>query len=135
MPNSSRLLALACCFVACACSKKSEEAPPTKSETPVTSDTAGAGSPSPAASPAAAAGDPAPAAPGAGAGPKGGGTTIAQNDNGKVQVNDAGTVTTKRADGDTVVTGKDGVTKANGVVVDPKKGTVTIPGQGTYKTQ
>lgn len=84
------------------------------------------------AAPAQAAG--AAAAPGGSPGPVGGGKTIASNDVGKVQVNDAGAITAKRSDGDTVVKGKDGKTNANGVVVDPNKGTVSVPGKGTFQT-
>lgn len=61
-----------------------------------------------------------------------GGTVVAANGNGKVLVNDAGAVTAKRANGDTVTTNPNGVTTANGVVVDNKKGTVVVPGVGTF---
>jgi hypothetical protein len=60
-----------------------------------------------------------------------GGTVVAANGNGKVLVNDAGVVTAKRANGDSVTTTPTGVT-ANGVTVDNKKGTVVVPGVGTF---
>ena len=63
-----------------------------------------------------------------------GGTVVAANNNGKVLVNDAGVVTAKRANGDSVTTTPGGVTNANGVVVDGKKGTVVVPGVGTFAT-
>ena len=47
---------------------------------------------------------------------------------------DAGSVTAKNAEGSSVTTNKNGTTNANGVVVDPKKGTVTVPGVGTFAT-
>ncbi len=63
-----------------------------------------------------------------------GGSVVAANHNGKVLVNDAGVVTAKRANSDTVTTSPNGVTSANGVVVDGKKGTVVVPGVGTFTT-
>ena len=117
--------------VACTCSKKPEQA---ASEGVASAETTVA--PSATADNTAA---PTPAAAGAAApnegnaGPAGGGKTIAENSYGKVQANDAGSVTAKRGS-DSVTTGPGGVTKANGVVVDPKTGTVTVPGKGTFKT-
>ena len=43
-------------------------------------------------------------------------------------------VTAKNAEGSSVTTNKNGTTNANGVVVDPKKGTVSVPGVGTFAT-
>lgn len=116
---------------ACTCSKQPEQTAPegvASTETTV----------APSATPETAA-TPAPAAAGAAAptegnpGPVGGGKTIAENGYGKVQANDAGSVTAKRGS-DSVTTGPGGVTKANGVVVNPNTGTVTVPGKGTFKT-
>jgi hypothetical protein len=103
-----------------ACEKKPDAAPAAGTATAAAATTAAAAATTAAATTAAT---PLPA-----------GTVIAANNNGKVLVNDAGTLTAKRADGDSVTKDKNGVTNANGVVVDPKKGTVNVPGVGTFAT-
>jgi hypothetical protein len=120
------------------CEKKPDAAPTpgaatAAATTATTATTAAPGTPAAAAAGAAGKGAPGTAA-GAAVAPSPGGTVIAANNNGKVLVNDAGTVTAKRSDGDTVTKDKNGVTNANGVVVDPKKGTVSVPGVGTFAT-
>ena len=117
-----------------ACEKKTDSVPvPAAASaatpaTPTGASTAaapGAGGASPATGGAAA-------APRVAVGP--GGTVVAANDHGKVVVNDAGVLTARRADGDKVVVAPGGTTTANGVVVDSKKGTVVVPGVGTFAT-
>ena len=123
--------------VGCTCSKSDDGATRAAPSTTVAAEGAPVGAAAPGAAAPAAPAEAAPvaaAAPSGAAGPAGGGKTIASNDLGKVQVNDAGAVTAKRAGGDSVTTGRDGTTKANGVVVDPKKGTVSVPGKGTFQT-
>jgi hypothetical protein len=120
--------------VACTCSKQPDENPPTSAASAEATATVGAAADTATAGGTAAAAGPAETRSGVAAGPSGGGKTIAENAHGKVQVNDAGSVTAKRANGDSVVAGPGGVTKANGVVLNPQTGTVTIPGQGSFKT-
>jgi hypothetical protein len=116
-----------------ACDKKTDAAPATTAEAPATGAAAAA-----APGPAGAAGAPgaAGAKPGtaAGAAVAPSGTVIAANNHGVVTTNEAGVVTARRENGDKVVTNPNGVTNANGVVVDSKKGTVVVPGVGTFAT-
>lgn len=125
------MLCVAASLSLAACEKKSDSAA-----------APGAGSAAaPATAAATAAAAPGAAQPGATAvnaavtaqvGP--GGTVVAANNHGVVTVNDAGVVTARRENGDKVVTNPNGVTNANGVVVDSKKGTVVVPGVGTFAT-
>ena len=122
------LLAASLCIVAC--DKKTEAAPaPGASATPATTGAAATGA---AAASGAAATGAAGAAGATGVAVAPGGTVVAANNHGKVTVNDAGTVTAHRENGDNVVVNPNGVTTANGVVVDKKKGTVVVPGVGTF---
>lgn len=120
-----------------ACEKKPDAAPAPGASATEAAVGAGAAAAAPTGASAVAApgkGATGAAAGGAAATPAAGGTVVAANNNGKVLVNDAGTVTARRADGDSVTKDKNGVTNANGVVVDPKKGTVSVPGMGTFAT-
>lgn len=118
--------------IACTCGRKADDGQ-------TSTDAATTPAPVESATGAATKGTPATAeantpSPGPGsAGPTAGGKTVAENSYGKVQVNDAGATTMKRGS-DSVTTGPGGVTKANGVVMDPKKGTVSVPGMGNFKT-
>ncbi|MBI3206593.1 MAG: hypothetical protein HYZ29_33960 [Myxococcales bacterium] len=121
----------------CTCGKNDDSTARATASTAPSAESAPVGAAAPGAPAQAAGASPAPVAAGGPSGtpgPAGGGKTIASNEVGKVQVNDAGAITAKRADGDSVTKGRDGTTKANGVVVDPSKGTVSVPGKGTFQT-
>ena len=130
------LMTLGACWlaIACTCSKKPDDSPSKSVASAEPSAASGTTVETAAASGAPAAAGEASSGSGAAVGPAGGGKIVAANENGKIQVNDAGATTAKRSNGDSVTTGPGGVTKANGVVVDPKTGTVTVPGKGTFKT-
>jgi hypothetical protein len=119
-----------------ACDKKTDAVPEAPAAAaPATGAAAAAAAPGAAGAPGAP-GAPGAAKPGtaAGAAVAPGGTVIAANNHGVVTANDAGVVTARRENGDKVVTSPNGVTNANGVVVDSKKGSVVVPGVGTFAT-
>ena len=128
------ILAASLCVVAC--EKKPETDPaPAAAAAPSAAGATGAGATGAAAATAGAAAPAGQAKTGTvGAAVPPGGAVVAANNHGKVLVNDAGVVTARRADGDNVVVAPNGVTTANGVVVDPKKGSVVVPGVGTFAT-
>ena len=118
-----------------ACDKQSQSAPAPGAATAAAATSAATTTATATTGAAAAPGQTAPGpAAGTAATPSPGGTVVAANNHGKVLVNDAGVVTARRANGDSVVTNPNGVTTANGVVVDKNKGTVVVPGVGTFAT-